>query len=62
MMTGEPVNISNIEKKIKDGITTVTDTVSDVAKNVSDSVSDAAKHVDFKKKGNSLKSTSKIVL
>ncbi|MFD2541207.1 PspC domain-containing protein [Lacinutrix gracilariae] len=58
MMKGEPVNISNIEKKIKDGITTVTDTVTDVAKNVSDSVSDAAKNVDFKKKSNSLKSTS----
>jgi phage shock protein PspC (stress-responsive transcriptional regulator) len=29
-MTGEPVNISNIEKKIKDGITTVTDTVKNV--------------------------------
>ncbi|MBU2940772.1 PspC domain-containing protein [Lacinutrix sp. C3R15] len=58
MMKGEPVNISNIEKKIKDGITTVTDTVQDVAKNVSDSVSDAAKNVDFKKKSNSLKSTS----
>ena len=59
MMTGEPVNISNIERKIKDGITTVTDTVSDVAKNVSDSVTDATKNVDFKKKGDSLKSTSK---
>ena len=59
MMKGEPVNISNIEKKIKDGIITVTDTVQDVAKNVSDSVSDAAKNVDFKKKSNSLKSTSK---
>ncbi|MGB1308463.1 MAG: hypothetical protein ACPG6B_06110, partial [Oceanihabitans sp.] len=59
MMTGEPVNISNIERKIKDGISTVTDTVSDVAKNVSDTVSDAAKNVDFKKKSNSLKSTSK---
>ncbi|WP_452231879.1 PspC domain-containing protein [Lacinutrix sp. MEBiC02595] len=54
MMKGEPVNISNIEKKIKDGISTV----SDVAKNVSDSVSDAAKNIDFKKKSNSLKSTS----
>ena len=30
MMTGEPVNISNIEKKIKDGF----DSVTDVAKNV----------------------------
>ncbi|MDX1277400.1 PspC domain-containing protein [Oceanihabitans sediminis] len=59
MMRGEPVNISNIEKKIKDGISTVSDTVQDVAKNVSDSVSDATKNVDFKKKGNSLKSSSK---
>ncbi|MFD2824310.1 PspC domain-containing protein [Lacinutrix iliipiscaria] len=59
MMTGEPVNISNIEKKIKGGISTVTDTVSDVARNVSDSVSDAAKNVDFQKQTNSLKSTSK---
>ncbi|MDO6598156.1 PspC domain-containing protein [Oceanihabitans sp. 2_MG-2023] len=58
MMKGEPVNISNIEKKIKDGIVTVSDTVQDVAKNVSDSVSDAAKNIDFKKKSNSLKSTS----
>ena len=43
MMTGEPVNISNIEKKIKDGFDTVSETVQDVAKNVSDSVSNAAK-------------------
>lgn len=55
MMTGEPVNISNIEKKIKDGFETVSGTVSDVAK----SVTDAAKKVDFKKQGNSIKSTSK---
>ena len=34
MMTGEPVNITNIEKKIKDGITTVTDSVSETVKNV----------------------------
>ncbi|MFD0835431.1 PspC domain-containing protein [Mariniflexile aquimaris] len=59
MMTGEPVNISNIEKKIKDGFETVTETVSDVAKNVSDTVSDAAKKVDFKKQGNKIKSNSK---
>ena len=69
MMTGEPVNISNIEKKIKDGFENVSETVGDVAKNVtdsvgvaaknvSDSVSNAAKNVDFKKKGNSLKSSS----
>lgn len=59
MMTGEPVNISNIEKKIKDGLENVTDTVTGVAKNVSDSVSDAVKNVDFEKQGNKIKSTSK---
>ncbi|MFG6686485.1 PspC domain-containing protein [Mariniflexile sp. HNIBRBA6329] len=59
MMTGEPVNISNIEKKIKDGFETVTETVSDVAKNVSDSVSNAAKKVDFNKQGSKIKSSSK---
>ncbi|GAA4239558.1 PspC domain-containing protein [Postechiella marina] len=59
MMTGAPVNISNIEKKIKDGFETVTETVGDVAKNVSSSVSDAVKHVDFEKQGNKIKSTSK---
>ena len=42
-MTGEPVNISNIEKKIKDGFESVSETVGDVAKNVSESVSGAAK-------------------
>ncbi|WP_194767076.1 PspC domain-containing protein [Tamlana sp. I1] len=51
MMTGEPVNISNIEKKIKDGF----DNVAHVAKNVSDSVTKAAKNVDT----NSIKSTSR---
>lgn len=55
MMTGEPVNISNIEKKIKDGINTVSDTVVGVAKNVSD----AAKNTDFNKHGQTLKSSSK---
>ncbi|KAB1067392.1 PspC domain-containing protein [Tamlana haliotis] len=54
MMTGEPVNISNIEKKIKDGF----DNVSQAAKTVSDSVSKAAKNVDFKKSSNSIKSTT----
>ncbi|WP_456437447.1 PspC domain-containing protein, partial [Psychroserpens sp.] len=33
-MTGEPVNISNIEKKIKDGFDSVSQTVSDTVKNV----------------------------
>lgn len=66
MMTGEPVTISNIEKKIKDSFENVSETVSDVAKNVSDSisgaaknVSNAAKNVDLKKPANSIKSSSK---
>lgn len=66
MMTGEPVNISNIEKKIKDGFDSVSETVSGVAKNVSDSVSGAAKNVskaaksaDFQKQGSHIKSSSK---
>ncbi|MDP5158550.1 MAG: PspC domain-containing protein [Flaviramulus sp.] len=59
MMTGEPVNISNIEKKIKDGFENVSETVSNVAKNVTDSVSNAAKNVDFKKQSNTIKSSSK---
>ena len=65
MMTGEPVNISNIEKKIKDGFDNVSETVTGVAKNVGDSVSgaaknmsDAAKKVDFQKQGNKIKSSS----
>lgn len=66
MMTGEPVTISNIEKKIKDGFENVsdvaknvTDSVGTAAKNVSDSVSNAAKNVDFQKQGNKIKSSSK---
>ena len=70
MMTGAPVNISNIEKKIKDGFENVSETVTDVAKNVSDSVSGAAKNVsdsvssatqniDFNKQGSKIKSTSR---
>ncbi|MGY5354826.1 PspC domain-containing protein [Wenyingzhuangia sp. IMCC45467] len=50
MMTGEPVNINNIEKQIKDSF----ETVSGVAKNVSKSVSDTAK-----KHGGTVKKTSK---
>ncbi len=59
MMKGEPVNISNIEKKIKDGFETVSESVTDVAKNVSDTISDATKNVDFSKPGNKIKSSSK---
>ncbi len=47
-MTGEPVNITNIEKKIKDGFD-----------NVSQNVSDAVKNIDFPKQGNRIKSGSK---
>ncbi|WP_299226219.1 PspC domain-containing protein [uncultured Psychroserpens sp.] len=47
-MTGEPVNISNIEKKIKDGFDSVSQTVSDTVKNV-----------DLPKQGKKIKSSSK---
>ena len=43
-MTGQQINVSNIEKKIKDGFSTV---------------SDGVKQVDFKKHGNQIKSSSK---
>src|SRR5690606_34609763 len=54
MMTGEPVNISNIKKKIRDGFENVADNVSEAAKNVSKTVSGAAK-----KGSSSIKSSSK---
>ncbi|TYB77101.1 PspC domain-containing protein [Bizionia myxarmorum] len=64
-MTGEPVNISNIEKKIKDSFDNVSDVAKNVgesltgtAKSVSDSVSGAARNVNFQKHGNSIKSSS----
>lgn len=47
-MTGEPVNISNIERKIKDGFD-----------NVSQNVSDAVKNMDLTKQGNKIKAGSK---
>lgn len=47
-MTGEPVNISNIEKKIKDGF-----------ENVSQNVSDAVKNMDLPKQSNKLRASSK---
>jgi len=65
-MTGDAVNISNIEKKIKDGI----DTVSENLKNVDlkkhgdkikegfDQVSETVKGVDFQKQSSKLKSSS----
>ena len=70
MMTGDPVNISNIEKKIRDGIDSVSETVKNVDfkkhgeklkegfDNVSDNISETVKNVDFQKQGNRLKSSS----
>ncbi|RNC84832.1 MAG: PspC domain-containing protein [Winogradskyella sp.] len=70
-MSGEPVNISNIEKKIKDGIEIVSekvrnvdlkkhgDTIKEGFENVADNISDTVKSVDFEKQGNRLKSTSR---
>ena len=69
-MTGDPVNISNIEKKIKDGIDSVSETVRNVdfkkhgeklkegIDNVSDNISESVKNVDFQKQGNRIKSSS----
>lgn len=47
-MTGDPVNISNIEKKIKDGF-----------ENVSQNVSDAVKNMDLPRQGNRIKTGSR---
>jgi len=70
-MTGDPVTISNIEKKIKDGIESVVDTAKNIdfqkhgdklkeeIDSVTDSITDSVKQIDFKKKGDSLKSNSK---
>ena len=69
-MTGDPVNISNIEKKIKDGIDTVSETVKNVDlkkhgeklkegfDHVSDNISETVKSVDFQKQSSKLKSNS----
>ncbi|MBT8375906.1 MAG: PspC domain-containing protein [Bacteroidia bacterium] len=71
MMTGEPVNISNIEKKIKDGIDTVSEKVKNVDlkkqgeklkegfEHVTDNISDSVKNIDLKKQSSSLKSSSR---
>lgn len=70
MMKGEPVNISNIEKKIKDGIDTVTEKVKNVdfkvqgeklkegIDQVTENISEGVKKVDIQKQGNRLKSSS----
>ncbi|MDN3492339.1 PspC domain-containing protein [Winogradskyella bathintestinalis] len=69
-MTGDPVNISNIEKKIKDGIDTVSenfkhvdlkkhgDKLKEGFDHVSDNISESVKSVDFQKQGSKLKSSS----
>lgn len=69
-MTGDPVNISNIEKKIKGGIDSVSENLKNVDfkkhgdrlkkgfDHVSDNISETAKSVDFQKQGNRLKSSS----
>ncbi|APY09262.1 hypothetical protein BWZ20_13545 [Winogradskyella sp. J14-2] len=70
MMTGDPVNISNIEKKIKDSIDSVSETVKNVdfkkkgekfkegLDDLTDNISETVKSVDFQKQGNRLKSSS----
>ncbi|SDH90168.1 PspC domain-containing protein [Winogradskyella thalassocola] len=69
-MTGDAVNISNIEKKIKDGIDTVSENFKNVDlkkhgdklkegfDHVSDNISETVKSVDFQKQGSKLKSSS----
>ena len=69
-MTGDAVNISNIEKKIKDGIDTVSENLKNVDlkkhgdklkegfDHVSDNISETVKSVNFQKQGNRLKSSS----
>jgi phage shock protein PspC (stress-responsive transcriptional regulator) len=70
IMTGDPVTISNIEKKIRDGIDTVSENLKNVDlkkqgekfkegfDEVSDNISQSVKNVDFQKQGNRLKSSS----
>lgn len=69
-MSGDPVNISNIEKKIKDGIDTVSENLKNVDlkkhgdklkegfDHVSDNISETVRSVDFEKQGSKLKSSS----
>ncbi len=71
MMKGEPINISNIEKKIKDGFDSVSynlkknvdlkkhgDRIKEGFDHVSDSISEGVKRADFPKKGQRIKSSS----
>ena len=50
-MTGKPVNITNIEKKVKEGFSSVKDSLEDVA--------DKVKNGDYNKVGNKMQSTSR---
>ncbi|MEH6535569.1 MAG: PspC domain-containing protein [Psychroserpens sp.] len=70
MMKGQPVNISNIEKKIKGGFDSVTSAVQNVDlkkhgdkikegfENVSDSISEGVKKADLPRQGERIKSSS----
>ena len=69
-MTGKPVNISNIEKKIRDGFQNASENVGthldkagskikEGIGNASDSISEGVKNVDLNKQGNRIKSSSK---
>ena len=71
MMRGEPININNIEKKIKDGFESVSESVKknvDLKKSgekikegfeqVSDSISEGVRRADLPKQGKRLKSSS----
>ena len=70
-MKGEPVNISNIEKKIKDGINSVTETVQNIdlkksgekikegIDQATDSISDTVNDIDFEKQSTNIRSSSK---
>jgi phage shock protein PspC (stress-responsive transcriptional regulator) len=50
-MTGKPVNITNIEQKVKEGFSSVKDSLEDVA--------DKVKNGDYQKVGNKVQSTSR---
>jgi phage shock protein PspC (stress-responsive transcriptional regulator) len=50
-MTGKPVNITNIEQKVKEGFSNVKDSIEDVA--------DKVKNGDYQKVGNKVQSTSR---
>ncbi len=71
MMSGKKVTISNIEKKIRDGFESVSETVKNVdfqkhgdqlktsLEQATDSISETVKRIDLDKQGNRIKSSSK---